>query len=409
EAAAAKGVRLYVEYPSAVPGLALGEPRDFRTGPYGVRYDRTVVSSGAFGPELPRLSILAIHDCRYVPVAVEKTHLVLARVVGFDQAVLGLPKEVFPILFEHPNGKVMVATTSLSNFVTGRYAPTAAWGRVWGMILSWLQGGRAVAELKWTPMVRPSYGRAEALPADAELQAVRRTAEWYLNSHLLVHESWQPQRLPTGRKDPIPLDWGMGDGSLGIAEGFNARILPNGRHAVARDIRNDCANESAMLLSASAVLFGNEKYERTARNLHDFILTKSVLCAGPRADEASPSYGIMGWAISVEPGKENMYWGDDNARSLLGVMASAALLKTDQWDEPLIRGILGNFRTTGPQGFRNGLLGEPEIHKNGWRHYWEAKRVSYSPHYESYLWPTYLWLYGKSARTCCCRWPGWCA
>ena len=91
EAAAAKGVRLYVEYPATVPGLALGELRDFRTGPYGVRYDRAVVSSDAFGPELPKLSILAIHDCRYVPVAVEKTHLVLARVGRELDGVLARP------------------------------------------------------------------------------------------------------------------------------------------------------------------------------------------------------------------------------------------------------------------------------------------------------------------------------
>ena len=47
EVAAAKRVRLHVEYPSAVPGLELGEPRDFRTGPYGVRYDRTVAGTMA--------------------------------------------------------------------------------------------------------------------------------------------------------------------------------------------------------------------------------------------------------------------------------------------------------------------------------------------------------------------------
>ena len=397
EAAAAKGVRLYVEYPSVVPGLELGEPKDFRTGPYGVRYDRTVVSSDAFGQKLPRLSITAIHDCRFVPVAVEKTHLVLARVVGFDKAVLGLPKDVFPILFEHPEGEVMVATTSLSNFVTGRYSPTEAWGKVWGMILSWLQGGRPVAKLTWAPMVRPSYGRAEALPADAQLQAVRRTADWYLNSRLLVHESWQPQRLPTGRKDPIPADWGVGDGSLGISEGFNARILPNGLQAVSRDVRNDCNNETAMLLSAAAVLFGNETYGRTAKNLHDYILFESILCNGPRGDQASPSYGIMGWAISVEDGKENMYYGHDNACALLGIMGSAALLKTDRWDEVLVRGILANFRTTGPQGFRADLLRESGISQNGWQYYWQAKKASFAlANSPALLWATYLWLYDKT-------------
>ena len=89
-----------------------------------------------------------INDCHYLPVQAANPHLVLARVSGFDTARFGLPEsDVQPILFEHPRGDILVATTKLSQFVTARYAPTDAWSPVWQMILGWLQPGEAVPEL----------------------------------------------------------------------------------------------------------------------------------------------------------------------------------------------------------------------------------------------------------------------
>ena len=62
----------------------------------------------------------------------------------------------------------------------------------------------------------------------------------------------------------------------------------------------------------------------------------------------------------------------------------------------LVRGELANFRITGPQGFRPSLLSEDALSRNGWRHYWNANTVQLSPHYEAWIWATYLWLYEKT-------------
>ena len=124
EQAAAKKLRLYVEFPSYLPDTKLGPITYLKTGEYGAVVERTVVASDAFGPELPKLRIVMIHDCHYLPVEARNPHLVLARVEGYDTAVYGLPKETHPILFEHPRGDLLVATTKLSQFVTARYAPT---------------------------------------------------------------------------------------------------------------------------------------------------------------------------------------------------------------------------------------------------------------------------------------------
>ena len=160
--AAGKNLRLYVEYPTSLPQLEVGKPRANKKGPYGSNLDREVVTSDAFGTALRKGTIIMVQGCRYVPVTAPDPHIVVAHVAGYNQAVFGLPeKDVWPILFEHPDGNLLVATTKLSHFVTGRYAPVDAWGPVWQMILRWLQPDQDFPDIKWTPTVRPSYSRAE--------------------------------------------------------------------------------------------------------------------------------------------------------------------------------------------------------------------------------------------------------
>jgi hypothetical protein len=85
------------------------------------------------------MRLLIIHGCHFLPMVAKSPHLILARVAGYDTAVFGLPEtEVYPVLFEHPRGDILVATTKLSQFVTGRYAPNDAWPVVWRMVFTWL-------------------------------------------------------------------------------------------------------------------------------------------------------------------------------------------------------------------------------------------------------------------------------
>ena len=228
--AAKKRLRLYVEYPKAIPGIELAASR-------GTRWERGVIASDAFGSKLKKMRIVSIHDCHFIPTSVDKPHMVLAKVAGFDTAVYGLPeKETWPILFEHPSRKVLVATTKLSQFVTARYAPTDAWGPVWRMILGWLRPDVEFPPLTWTPTVRPSHARDESFPADGELQAIRRGTEWVLKSRMLIDKSWHGRKFKTwDERFSLP----MGDGSAGILEGFNSRIRYDGSQTVRANLRTD--------------------------------------------------------------------------------------------------------------------------------------------------------------------------
>ena len=363
-----------------------------------------MVASNAFGPQLPKMRILMIHGCRMLPVEAIGAHLVSARVAGFDTAVYGLPQETWPLLFECPGGNALVATTKLSHFVTARYGPTDAWRCVWQMILGWLSPGKAVPRLDWTPTVRPTYGRGESLPEDAELRAIKQGAEWFIKSRFLVHPSWEDEIARTRPGDfihaellgPGPqADWPVGDGSHGILEGHTSTIFLDGSQPIRWGLRADCNAETAMASALRSLVDGDPKYGRIARNLADFVYFNSSLHGGPRADPQSPSYGLLSF-YSAGRGLGS-YWPNDNAKASLATMTTAAALETDRWDEPLLRTILANFRITGPLGFRNGgPLNEKLLQKNGWRHYAAQRYITPWPQREGWAWAVYLWLYDKT-------------
>lgn len=390
DTARAKDLRLFVEYPTALSGLEFGKPQ-------GTHWERAVVSSDFFGADLAKLRILAIHDCHYLPVEAKQPHIVVARVAGFDIAVYGLPDKVQPILFEHADGRVLVATTKLSQFITARYAPSEAWRTIWQAVLDWLCPGKKLPPLCWTPTVRPSFGADESLPDDVERLALSRGVAWFKKARLLVHPTWADQidARQKGYHDGVapmpPKDWPIGNGRDGVLEGFSSKIYHDGTQPMRWYLRNDCTGEVAMGFAFGGRVLGQQDYRGYAANLNDFIYTHSVFAKGPRGNPNSPTYGLLSW--SSNPPADGIYYGDDNARSILGTMACASLLDSTKWNEGMLRCILANFRTCGIYGFRGGRLDENGLQKHGWRHFFGRNIVNYAPHYEAYIWACYLWAY----------------
>lgn len=389
--AAQKDLRLYIEYPASLGGLRGGEPK--RT-----HWERVVIISDRFGKALEPMRIVAVQDCHYIPFQAKTPWMVVAKVAGFDTAVYGLPESAEPILFEHSDG-VLIATTKLSHFVTGRYAPTEAWPIIWSSILEWLTEGEVRPDLRFEPFVRASYDRDEEMPANHERQAVMRGVDWYRNARFLIHEQWRDQWDEAAqwhdRVAPAPRpDWPVGNGGCGMLEGFSSRILYDGSQYVRWYMRADCNCESAMAFALRSLLDGEPGSREIASNLLDYVYFTSNIQQGPRANPESPSYGLLGW--DTRPAGAVVYYGDDNARAFLGTMATAAALGTDRWDEALLKGILGNFRTAGRRGFRGNNHQEGSLQASGWQPHFASNRVNYAPHYESWLWATYLWLYDKT-------------
>ncbi len=393
-----KKLRLYIEYPSRLPGLKFGKPRK-------ADVERAVIATDFFGRSLSPMRILSISGLYFTPVSATRPHVVAARVAGFDTAVFGLPKETFPILFEPRPGELLVATGQLSRFLTGRYAPQDAWQTLWHRILCWLLPANSIPKLHWTPMVKPSYGPKQCLPQDVERAAVERGTEWFLRSKLLLH----PSRLAEVRlsmktttsysdlgKIPTPPPGArIGDGSMGIMEAPLSIIQPDGSQLLSVARRGDCTGESAMALAFGGRLFQDHDKAGIAQNLLDFWYFKSDACRKERNNPKHSAYGLIAWGID-SPAWYAANYGDDNARLLLGTMAAAALLKESHWDEPMLRCLFANLRTTGKLGFREDRLDMPELSKTTWQTYFNRKTVSYSPHMQAYLWACYLWAYERT-------------
>jgi hypothetical protein len=389
--AARKRLRLYVEYPELLPDLELGPPTD-------VTFERAVVSSAIFGDGLRPLRILLVGSCRYRPAKAPAPHIVIAKVAGVDTATFGLEgTQAAPILFDHPRGHILVATTNLSGFVTGRYLPAGALETVWRTILARLQPEGPPPALRWTPTVRPRFTLTDPLPADAERQALGRSADWIIRARVLRHPDWPQEALDrslaynTVLPMPPP-EWPRGDGSLGVLEGFSSRLFSDGSQPMRWAVRNDCTAEVAMLLALDAAVNGRPERARMAANLVDYLFGRSGLAGGARADPKSPSYGLVGWALD-SPGA---YWGDDNARALLAVGAVAALSGDRRWGEAVARCIMANFRTTGVSGFREACIMETALQTKGWRPYWSGRHTHFSPHYQAWLWACNFWAFRQT-------------
>lgn len=386
-----KRLRLYVEYPQEAPGVTLGEPKS-------IRWERLVVASNALDTGLPTLHILAVHDCQFLPVEAADPILTLARVAGFDRAVFGLPKEHSPVLFRHEGG-ALIATTKLSNFVRGRYAPAADWRVLWSRLLDELDPDGAPHTLSADPIVRPYYAETQALPADAERLSLDRVAHWYKNSRLLVSKDRAPEihRLllqghevapPTGNNE-------VGDGTHGILEGYASQILPDGSQLQRTPLRADCQAETAAVLALHAELTTDERSALIAKNLLDYLYFDSELCQLERGNPQHPAFGHIAWG-SVSPAWKVGNYGDDNARTLLATIVASSCLKSDKWDASVLRALYANLRTTGKLGFRGDRVDVPALEKQGWRAFADRETINYSPFFEAYNWACFLWAYERT-------------
>lgn len=393
DAAAKKRLRLYIEYPARLPDLQVAAPKR-------AHLERAVVCSDFFGPGLPRLDLLGINGMTFVPVQVRAADsaIVAAKVAGFDTAVYGLPASTSPILFKLPDRDVMVATTKLSQFITGRYGPSAAWGVIWNRLIGWAMDGPAV-KLAWTPPVRATYGPHDPLPADVEAWALRRAVSWFTRSKLLLDSSREAQAKQAGAKGellPPPVaDAPVGDGSRGIMEAPLAIIHADGGQSISPALRGDCHAEAAMAMALGSKLTGDAHDVQIAQNLLDFYLLKSDARKKERGNPASPAYGLIAWGVSSTPWYIQNY-GDDNARVILGTLATAAITGQNRWDEPMALCLLANLRTTGPDGLRPNSISLADLRAHGWKYYFKKGNAPLSPHFQSWLWACDAWAYAHN-------------
>lgn len=380
-----KQLRVYAEFPSAVPGQSLGATR-------ATKWERLITSTAEFGSGLPELAILMAHDCHYVPMTLANPLVVVAKAAGFNRAVFGLPKDASPILARHDRG--FVATTKLSGFAAARFAPAGGWETLWDWILREMGTGAAI---RYTPTVRPTFQKDQSLPTGWQRESLARSVAWYNNSGLLVSPARRPTieaQLRSGlgvAPEAGPLDGG-GDGRHGVLEGYSSEVRFDGHQRQQLALRADCQAESAMVYASEFLLSDSPENRRRAENLLNFLYGDSGMHRGVRGQPEHPAFGLIGWG-AIAPAWEIANYGDDNARAMLATMFVAGALKSSSWDEALLKALVANLRTTGRLGFRGDRIDIGPLEQHGWKHYENAATLNYSPHFEAYPWACFLWAY----------------
>lgn len=384
-----KNLKTYIEFPTHLGPEITGEIKS-------TKKERLVVTSRFFGAELPPMRILDAGLYFYTDIPERDSHLKGASVAGFDKAVYGLEEtKSAPILFEDRN--VLISTTKLSDFNKSRYSPLKAWQTTIHGILSYLSIEIVAEAVQWNPIVKPSYDATVPLPENAYSLAVERGAEWYKKGRFLIHPDWENHwqsidtlKLPVG--PPMDLNLPSGDGSLGVMEGHYSYINPDGSQPYRYWLRGDCVAETAMTFAMANNIRDNKEHEEIAKNLMDFLFNSDSFKTNNSKDPKMSSYGLIGWT-ATHPSR---YYGDDNARVLLGSILSSQMMGNNKWDTQILELILANFRTSGENGFRNNALNGSDIDKKTWQVLMEGQFDNIAPHYESWLWANYLWLYDKT-------------
>jgi len=387
-----KKLRVYLEYPSYLPGLSINEAVD-------TDLERAVVNSSFFNGIPDSLKILSISGLHYLPLQVDKAHIVAARVAGFDHAVYGLPEKNAPLLFELPDAPILVATTNLSQFISGRYAPQQAWGNVWEAIFQYLQPNKKTEQLTWQPVISAFYEKDENLPDDYQKASIQKGIQWYINAKMLVPSSYEDtlQRMIESGNERLKwsADIPAGDGSHGAFEAVMSTIDAEGNQPIGIIKRGDCISETAMAFASAGTVLKNADYFNIAEHLLDFYLLHSSATQNEYGNPQHGAYGLIPWGISNTAWYKASY-GDDNARVLLSALTTAALTDTDRWNATLMKSLVALLRTTGKNGFRGNRIDLQDFEKNGWQHYYHRDIINMAPHFEAYLWACFLWAYQQT-------------
>ena len=91
-----------------------------------------------------------------------------------------------------------------------------------------------------------------------------------------------------------------------------------------------------------------------------------------------------------------MYYGDDNARTMLGMMLAGAMLGTQKYAPRLASALLGNMRLTGIKGFLPDRIDQGPLEQSGWQALHRGTQTSYSPHMQATMWCCFLWAYRET-------------
>ena len=357
--AAQNGTRFFFEFPRTVAGI------DWTKELFTVEFERTVAAKD-FG-NLKAMTIMVQNGCYFHKLNTKvEPILTAARVAGYRTAIYGLPEEHTPVCFIHPDyPTVMIGNANFSGFRTARFNPQPDWAEFLRGMIQFLQPKLKVPTLSWQMAVRPMYQDADVITAKQETEAFQRNRNFLARTILANYHN-------TG---------------LLVDEGFSAQISYDGSQLRRQLTRGDCTGEVAMVFALDYFMTGNVQSKNYAERILNFLFTSDTLIC---LNKELPTYGQLNFFEHTPA-----FYGDDNFRSVIGAMASGFLLKTDAWNEPILRNFLSILRTTGKNGFRRDRLDYPASFTDGndLAFYQNEDFVLLRPHAQAYLFAGFLAAY----------------
>jgi hypothetical protein len=146
-----------------------------------------------------------------------------------------------------------------------------------------------------------------------------------------------------------------------MIEGHSSKILLDGSQPARWWIRTDCVGETAMVLALA-------NRSNIAKSLADFLM-QSKMFTGARFDSGNVAYGLLGWNEATRYFKNedgfDLYYGDNNARCLLGLLATSALTGETRWLRRSWLGILANFSLVGTNGHQKARYDQKPLAQDG--------------------------------------------
>lgn len=314
----AAGKAVYVEY-APLPGLMGGA----RTNAV---FGRLLVTTPLLQADgLAPLTILEEHASCYLPPLGTggSVWLSYAHVAGVDRAVFGAPAETVPAVFERAQGagRLLAATTALSNWERGRYRPTAAWQALLRAVLVGLLPAQKAAAIRqsyvglqaWTePREWVAPGEAVRLHVRATPGSTVRVtgASGAVELHALTNglfasgpftpppgpHRWQVQARRGEALREATLELAVSpraeryretvarnlrwferakmliapDGSKGVREGFGSQVNPDGKPRVAGCVRVDCVSECALAFRTYGLLTGDDTWLQRGNRMLEY-------------------------------------------------------------------------------------------------------------------------------------------
>eukprot|EP01052_Picozoa_sp_SAG31_P016343 SAG31_NODE_1078_length_10032_cov_4.602034_11_plen_932_part_00 len=423
-----KSLRLYIEFPNGLP--ATNDVDGGTAMPLNqTTLERVVVTNRSAVP-LQAERILNMHAIKYTDFKSIDSQLdvdlAIATVAGFDDALFGIPLSAKPLLFRlggrgRASPGMLISATQLSNLGRRRFAPVAAWQAVMFSIARFA-GFDVVArpeQLEWKPICVPSYPKSAVLAPSAQHIAFERAVEWYIRSGMIPDANVTRLIASAVRHNSISgsmlLNGSLphGSGRMGVLEGFTSSILDDGRQPHKVALRNDCICETAMAFAFRSALRrrGDAVAQQalddtgvadasTATSLQSYAWIHSGFSqTWLPGDSLGATFGLLTWS-SGDQHSSSSFFKDDQARSLLAGLSTAALLRTDRFNTQIATAMYGNLRLSCKGGFGPASSDVADIQRSGWRVVFDADMSAdkdmYSPHYQSYMWAVFLWASRQS-------------